>query len=89
MGIFRGTRARVRCYVRTSGAHELEIASARCKYCRRPWEKLYRFKTDPPVPPPSTALTPVKPLPRRSLAAYLGHLFKDRRVHLERRSYAK
>ena len=41
MKSIRSIRARLRCSWRTSGRHELDIASARCRYCRREWSVLY------------------------------------------------
>jgi len=32
---------RLRCALRTRGAHELEIRTARCRYCYRNWVDLY------------------------------------------------
>ena len=47
MGIIRTARLRLRCSLRTNGAHELDISSGRCKHCKRRWTSLYRSTKRP------------------------------------------
>ena len=34
-------RRRLNCAVRTNFMHELDVRSAKCRYCRREWARLY------------------------------------------------
>lgn len=41
MGFYRRWRDRIRCLRHTGGMHELDIALARCRFCKAPWATLY------------------------------------------------
>lgn len=39
--MFVSLRRRLNCAVRTNFMHELDVRSAKCRYCRREWARLY------------------------------------------------
>ena len=47
-------RRRLRCAIRTGGAHQFEISTGRCLYCRRRWEDVHR-QDDVHVPGSATS----------------------------------
>ena len=40
MNFIRAWRRRIRCAIKTRGLHELDLASRRCYFCKRPWSEL-------------------------------------------------
>jgi hypothetical protein len=57
--VFVSLRRRFNCAVRTNFMHELDVRSAKCRYCRREWARLY---------PPTNKLKRERPVPERSAA---------------------
>ena len=49
-------RRRFNCAVRTNFMHELDVRSAKCRYCRREWARLY-----PPARKPKREQTAAAP----------------------------
>lgn len=43
--LFRRIRLRVRCSLKTRGLHEWDIATGRCRVCRRLWSEIAGGKT--------------------------------------------